>query len=215
MASTPKTLFTVMSAVILSLVLISAHRHQTEALIIPTDNEPLSKPIGKNEFTLSHQLGGKLYLIDEPNYPNIDGGQGMASKRSWTSLHGSWGKRSADSALYTDTNSYYADGGNDEYADLMVLLNQPYFRNTEVADLNRPVEHETASDLSDTTKSLNEHKRAWTSFSDYWPIRFNSQYSANRNRGKSNEEQFYAMLNLGKCTFQTMTSLSIYFIHDF
>lgn len=185
MASTPKTLFTVMSAVILSLVLISAHRHQTEALVIPTDNEQLSKSIGKNELTLSHQLGGNLYLIDEPNFPKIDGGQEIASKRSWTSLHGSWGKRSADSALYTDANSYYADGGNDEYADLMVLLNQPYFRNAEVADLNRPLEHETASDISDTTKLLNEHKRAWTSFSDYWPIRFNSKYSANRNRGKS------------------------------
>lgn len=187
-SNSKKTLFTVnsiISTVILSLVLISAHRYQTEAIIIPTDNEESSKSMDKNELSLSHRPGGNYFLVDDTNYPIVDSlGQTMPIKRSWNNLRGSWGKRSVDSALYAGTNSFYADGGNDEYADLMLLLNQPYFRTAEIADMSRSAERENnLNDINDMTKQRNEQKRAWTGFSNYWPIRFNSRNSANRNNG--------------------------------
>lgn len=184
MASKSKTLFTVnsiMSTVILSMVLAStAQRYQTEALQIPADNEPSLQSMARNEASLSHRADSNYYLVDEANYPNDGSVQSLPNKRAWSNLHGSWGKRSANGVVYSDANNIDPDSGNDEYVDLMLLLlNQPYIRNAENADLNRPAAHEyaNANDLP------NENKRAWT-FNDYWPIRFNTRNSANRYRGR-------------------------------
>lgn len=177
MASRSKSLLTVnaiMSTIILSSVFISAHLRQTEAYIIPADNEKSSKSIIKTEPLLSHRMFD--YMVDESNYPHVDSGQVQFDKHSWNGLH----KRLSDSVLYSD-------GGTDEYNDLMLLLSQPYFRNAEALDIDRPIERENinANNINDLMNVANENKRTWTSSNDYWPKRFSPRNSADRIHGMS------------------------------